>query len=114
MANVACAGCHADFEPLAFGLEQFDGIGAFHGIDEYKNRLRSDGEILIPGTAQPVKYSTPAELMDLLAASERVRETLTWKVVQFARGASIEACGRCNSTADSSGCYKQGEAPMRA
>ena len=86
MANVACAGCHVRFEPLAFGLEQFDGIGAFHGIDEYKNRLRSDGEILIPGTAQPVKYSTPAELMDLLAASERVRETLTWKVVQFALG----------------------------
>jgi mono/diheme cytochrome c family protein len=86
MANEACAGCHTRFEPLAFGLEQFDGIGAFHDIDEYKNRLRSDGEILVPGAAKPVKYSTPAELMDLLAESERVRETITWKLTQFSLG----------------------------
>ncbi|QDU47892.1 DUF1592 domain-containing protein [Gimesia panareensis] len=86
MANEACAGCHTRFEPLAFGLEQFDGIGAFHDIDEYKNRLRSDGEILVPGAAKSVKYSTPAELMDLLADSERVRETITWKLTQFSLG----------------------------
>ena len=33
-----------------------------------------------------MKYKTAAELMDLLAASDRVQETITWKVTQFALG----------------------------
>ena len=40
------------FEPLAFGLEQFDGLGAFHEKDEFGNVLRADGELLIPGNAE--------------------------------------------------------------
>ncbi|MCC9640782.1 DUF1592 domain-containing protein [Rhodopirellula sp. JC740] len=84
--NVACGGCHRKFEPLAFGLEQFDGLGAFHTQDEFDNTLRSDGQLVIPGEPQPIAYQTSAELMDHLAASERVRETLTWKLTQFALG----------------------------
>ena len=52
IANVNCGGCHAKFEPLAFGLEKFDGIGVFHNKDEHGNQLREDGDILFPGTAQ--------------------------------------------------------------
>ncbi|MEQ9067361.1 MAG: DUF1585 domain-containing protein, partial [Gimesia chilikensis] len=77
---------HPRFEHVDFGLVFFVVIGAFHDIDVYKNRLRSDGVILVPGTAKPVAFSTPAELMDLLAESERVRETITWKLTQFSLG----------------------------
>ena len=49
IANQKCAGCHARFEPLAFGLEQLDGLGAFHETDEHGNKLRDDGSILFPG-----------------------------------------------------------------
>ena len=52
IANVSCGGCHQKFEPLAFGLEQFDGLGAFHTKDEFGNALRADGEILFPGTRE--------------------------------------------------------------
>ncbi|MFN4259267.1 MAG: DUF1592 domain-containing protein [Gemmataceae bacterium] len=86
LADRACAGCHGKFEPLAFGLEKFDGIGAYHDQDEHGNRLRDDGEILFPGSDKPVAYRSSAELMDLLAASARVRETFTLKVTQFALG----------------------------
>ena len=86
IANKACGGCHGKFEPLAFGLEKFDGLGAFHKTDEHGNLLRDDGEILFPGTANPVPYKTSAQLMDLLARSDRVRQCLTWKVTQFAVG----------------------------
>jgi len=86
IANKACGGCHAKFEPLAFGLEKFDGLGAYHEKDEHGNRLRDDGEILFPGTAKPVPYGSSAELMDLLTGSDRVQESLTWKVAQFALG----------------------------
>lgn len=91
IANVSCAACHTKFEPLAFGLERFDGLGTYRETDEHGNALREDGEILVPGTAKPVKYRTSAELMNLLAGSERVRETMTWKVTQFALGRPLAA-----------------------
>ncbi|MCA9147060.1 MAG: DUF1592 domain-containing protein, partial [Planctomycetales bacterium] len=91
IADANCGVCHARFEPLAFGLEKFDGVGAFHERDKHGNALRDDGEILFPGEAKPVPYKTSAELMDLLANSERVRESLTWKVTQFALGRPLLA-----------------------
>ncbi|MCA9000046.1 MAG: DUF1592 domain-containing protein, partial [Planctomycetaceae bacterium] len=91
IANVNCGVCHARFEPLAFGLEKFDGIGAYHDQDRHGNTLRDDGDILFPGTAEPVKYSSSQKLMNLLAASDRVRESLTWKVTQFAIGRPLTA-----------------------
>ena len=86
IADKTCGGCHIKFEPLAFGLEKFDGIGAFNEKDEHGNTLRDDGEILFPGTAKTVPYESSAELMNLLASSERVQQCLTWKVAQFALG----------------------------
>ena len=86
IANTQCGACHVRFEPLAFGLEKYDGIGAFHDKDEHGNPLREDGEILFPGTDKPAAYQSAAQLMDLLAGSERVRECITWKVTQFALG----------------------------
>ncbi|MGB7347658.1 MAG: LamG-like jellyroll fold domain-containing protein [Pirellulaceae bacterium] len=86
IANDACSGCHRKFEPLAFGLEKFDGVGAFHDVDQYGNKLREDGQVLIPGDSEPKRYETAAELMEILAKSERVKETLTWKITQFSLG----------------------------
>jgi hypothetical protein len=86
IASMSCAGCHAKFEPLAFGLEKFDGLGTFREQDEHGNRLRDDGHVLFPGDDKPVAYGSTMELMDLLARSERVRESLTWKVTQFSLG----------------------------
>ncbi|MBI1311699.1 DUF1592 domain-containing protein [bacterium] len=91
IADSNCGGCHARFEPLAFGLEKFDGTGVFHEQDEHGNKLREDGEILIPGTGKPVAYQTSAELMNLLAESDRVKESITWKVAQFAVGRPLGA-----------------------
>lgn len=91
VANVNCGGCHARFEPLAYGLEKFDGIGAFHEKDVHGNELREDGEILIPGSAKSVPYRTSGELMNLLAGSERIKESMTWKLTQFSLGRPLGA-----------------------
>ena len=82
----SCGGCHSKFEPLAYGLERYDGLGSYSEIDRFGNTLREDGSILFPGEAKSTPYKSASELMDLLAGSDRVRETLTWKVVQFALG----------------------------
>jgi hypothetical protein len=91
IADNRCGVCHARFEPLAFGLERFDGVGAYHEQDKHGNPLREDGEVLIPGQAKPVAYKSSAEMMNLLAASPRVSESLTWKVAQFALGRPLVA-----------------------
>ncbi len=91
IANQQCGVCHARFEPLAFGLEKFDGIGALQSHDEHGNPLRDDGVVLFPGEAEPVAYGSSVELMNLLAASERVQTSLTWKVAQFALGRPLVA-----------------------
>jgi len=82
----ACSGCHTVFEPLAFGLEKFDGLGGYRESDEFENALREDGFVLVPGEAEQRPYATIAELMDVLAASDRVEETLAWKLAQFSVG----------------------------
>lgn len=86
IADQSCGGCHARFEPLAFGLEKFDGMGAYHDQDEHGNPLRDDGEIHFPGAEHPISYGSSAELMDLLAGSERVAKGITRKVAQFVLG----------------------------
>ena len=72
----SCGGCHARFEPLAFGLECYDGIGSFQTVDEHGNVLRQDGEILFPGASEPTAYRTSADMMNLLASSDRVKQCL--------------------------------------
>ncbi|MBT5706842.1 MAG: DUF1585 domain-containing protein, partial [Verrucomicrobia bacterium] len=57
-----------------------------HEKDEHGNELREDGVILFPGTADSIAYSTSAELMNHLAESDRIKESLTWKLTQFALG----------------------------
>lgn len=91
VAAAACGGCHEKFEPLAYGLEQFDGLGGFNEKDIFGNLLRQDGEILFPGTSRPQPYDSSAELMDLLAQSDRVAETLTWKLAQYVFGRPMGA-----------------------
>ncbi len=87
----ACGGCHSRFEPLAFGLEKFDGVGAYHEKDEHGNALREDGKVLFPGAGEAVEYKTSAELMDMLAGSERVRQAIIRKLTQFALGRPLGA-----------------------
>jgi hypothetical protein len=89
--NRSCTGCHSKFEPLSFGLERFDGLGSYHEVDEHGNKLREDGNVLFPGQEKPVEFASAAELVELLAKSDRVRESLTWKVTQFAAGRPLGA-----------------------
>ncbi len=86
LENKSCAGCHSKFEPLAFGLEKFDGIGGYSAKDRHGNALREDGTLQLPGQRNPLPFQTSSELMDLLANSERVSRNFTRKLIQFTLG----------------------------
>ncbi|MGI9242105.1 MAG: DUF1585 domain-containing protein, partial [Verrucomicrobiales bacterium] len=58
------------------------------------NSLREDGVVPIPGEPEPATYENAAELMDLLAGSDRVAQTITRKVTQFALGRPLTSGDR--------------------
>lgn len=91
IADKKCGGCHGKFEPLAFGLEKFDGLGAFKESDKFGNKLRDDGEMFIPFNSKALNYKNSREMMDHLAASQRVKETITAKLLQFVIGRPLNA-----------------------
>ncbi|MEM8955438.1 MAG: DUF1592 domain-containing protein [Verrucomicrobiota bacterium] len=91
IADRNCGDCHGKFEPMAFGLEKYDGLGAWRQQDEHGNPLRDDGTILVPGAAKPIAYDNSAQLMNLLATNNRVAESLTRKLAQFAIGRPLTA-----------------------
>jgi len=86
--------------------------------DEHGNKLREDGVVVIPGRKQPTPYRTAAQLMDVLAGSDRVAETLTWKLTQYALGrplleadapalAKIHARATAGASRDGAGTYQR-------
>ena len=88
--NPSCAGCHARFDPLGFGLENFDGIGGWRTQDN-KQPIDSSGE-LVGG----VKFSGPAELRKVLVGkSDQFRRCLAEKLLTFALGRGLEYYDKC-------------------
>ncbi|MEN0061508.1 MAG: DUF1592 domain-containing protein [Myxococcota bacterium] len=83
LARADCAGCHAQFDPLAYGLVPFDGVGRFDAT------VRGDG--WVPDAQGPLDYEDAEGLGAILATSSRARECLTRKHLQMALGRPLEA-----------------------
>ena len=81
-----CASCHARMDPIGFGLEQFDGIGARRDADE--------GAPIDP-TGQLVsgdKFRGPAELRTILLTKKRpdFLRCVAEKMLTYALGRGLE------------------------
>jgi hypothetical protein len=89
-ANPSCAGCHARLDPLGFGLENFDGIGAWRTED---NKKAIDSTGVLPDGA---KFDGPAELRRVLVGkSDQFRRCLAEKLLTFALGRGLEYYDKC-------------------
>jgi hypothetical protein len=89
-ANPSCAVCHAKLDPLGFGLENFDGIGAWRETDN-KQKIDASGEL--PGG---VNFNGPAELRKiLLGKADQFRTCLAEKLLTYALGRGTEYYDRC-------------------
>ena len=60
-----CASCHTRMDPIGFGLENFDGIGAWRDKDG-ANAINPDG-VLVSGE----KFKGPVELQRVLLGRKR-------------------------------------------
>ncbi len=73
MEDKACSGCHLLMDPLGFGFEDFDPVGAFRTLD---NGQPIDATGTLPGVAD---FDGPVELAELLAVDERLPRCLVDK-----------------------------------
>ncbi|MBI3882100.1 MAG: DUF1592 domain-containing protein [Verrucomicrobia bacterium] len=86
-----CATCHARMDPIGFGLENFDGIGAWRG---------KDGEFKIEPSGKLVSgenFSGPADLRAilLLKKSENFSRCISEKMLTYALGRGLEFYDKC-------------------
>ena len=89
-ADPNCASCHARMDPLGFGLENFDAIGAWRS-SEGGGPLDVSGSL--PGGGS---FRNPAELRALLVARrEQFAGCLAEKLLTYALGRGTTPADRC-------------------
>ena len=106
LSNESCAGCHKLIDPIGFGLEKFDALGARH--DKFTvalpgNRrnpenkpasieLEVDTKAFIAGIENS-DFSSPRELGQILASNRQCQECVVKQLFRY-------AVGRAETTAD--------------
>ncbi|MBI4905510.1 MAG: DUF1592 domain-containing protein [Acidobacteria bacterium] len=87
--NPACASCHSRMDPLGFGLENFNAIGAWRTKD---GNFPVDASGTLPDGRT---FRTPAELKKLLLADrDAFVRGLTEKLLMYATGRGLERFDR--------------------
>ncbi|MGE3409492.1 MAG: DUF1592 domain-containing protein [Pirellulales bacterium] len=88
--KAACASCHAQMDPLGFGLENFNGIGQWR-TEDAGTPIDSSG-ILPDGAA----FAGPAELREVLLRQQgQYLRCLSEKMLTYALGRGLEYDDRC-------------------
>jgi hypothetical protein len=90
-ADPACATCHARMDPIGFGLEAFDGIGALRTLDNGE-KLDTRGT-LTSGEA----FDGALPLIDVLVEKKKepYLRAIASKMLMYALGRGLEPRDRC-------------------
>jgi len=89
--NPACASCHARMDPLGFGLENFDAVGAWR--DKENGVTIDPAGRLVTGE----NFSGPVELNKILVTSKRKEfvHSLSEKMLTYALGRGLDFYDKC-------------------
>ncbi len=83
--NPTCASCHRRMDPLGFGLENFDAVGAWRTMD---GKFPIDSSGTLPDGEE---FEGPVELRAILKGErEAFTRTLTSKLLTYALGRGLE------------------------
>jgi len=89
-ADPGCATCHSRMDPLGFGLENYDAIGAWRELDG-KFPIDASGEL--PGGTT---FDGPKELKGILKGKSReFARCMTEKMLTYALGRGLESTDTC-------------------
>ncbi len=107
-ADPNCAGCHALMDPIGFGLEHYDGIGAWRAQDEGFD-IDASGEL---PTGE--RFDGAAQMAELLAQDERLVRCASRQLLTYALGRGVEDYDRNDLRALSAGLAGEDGLKMRA
>ncbi len=93
-ASPACSGCHQLIDGLGFGLERYDGIGAFRSLD-HGVAVDARGDITNTSDANG-SYDGGPELASILAGSDHVHDCVPMQWFRYAFGRREEADDACS------------------
>lgn len=80
-AQGGCKGCHSLMDPIGFGFESFDNVGAFRTMD---GKFAVDAKGAVSGLdGDEVAFSSATDLVTKLAHSRQVAECLTKQLLRF-------------------------------
>ncbi len=89
-ADAACASCHSRIDPIGFGLEGYDAMGAARARDEHGNALDLSGTLLTGET-----FAGAAELKQvLMKRSEAFIRLVVEHLLAYALGRKLEPYDR--------------------
>ncbi|MBL8951100.1 MAG: DUF1588 domain-containing protein [Myxococcaceae bacterium] len=88
-SNTICAGCHAQMDPIGFGLENLDHLGRWRAHDEGRPECVVSGEGTVGGTNGT--FVGPKQLADRVAASPRIDMCLASQLMRFEAGRTAQA-----------------------
>ena len=86
--NAECSGCHVTMDPIGFGFERYDVIGATREVDLYGVPLTGAGAL--QGHA-PEAFTGPAELAARLHDLPEARRCVVQQAWRYAGGRSVES-----------------------
>ncbi len=83
-ADPACSGCHVQIDPLGFGLEAYDSMGAFRTTEENGLPIDDAGEVVLSDVDG--EFEGGPELAGILAQSEFVQDCVSRQWFRYALG----------------------------
>jgi hypothetical protein len=97
LGNPSCASCHNLIDPIGFGLEKYDGVGAYRDtvrvvIPQYDRRARTETVDLNIDAAgwvtgiQQSEFATPRALGKILAANPQCQECVVKQFFRYSMG----------------------------
>ncbi|HXU81589.1 MAG TPA: DUF1588 domain-containing protein [Polyangia bacterium] len=84
MTAPACAGCHSMFDPIGYGLEGFDAVGALRFLDH--GRMIDSSGTIPSAPIGDLTFNGAAELGKQLSGYLRAQQCVVLKWYQFLRG----------------------------
>jgi hypothetical protein len=79
-----CNACHRVMDPIGFGMENYDGVGAWRDID---NGIPVDSAGILP---PDIAFNGPSELASIVASSPKLPYCATEKTLTYALGRGVE------------------------
>jgi hypothetical protein len=87
-ASASCAGCHADLDPIGFGLEEYDIGGRLRTHDDGHEECAISGEGELPGYGT---FRGPGELAQKLVESGELSQCFVQHLLSYAIGRPLRA-----------------------